>query len=119
MEELSDYSRNSETAEHLGFSPNTLRKRGSAGNLAAIRQLLNESRLSPLQSVGLTALALAVQQLENLTGEKGDIEERSIATVLKKAATVELEDIHRPTAYRTAYERSSISKQLRQTRGGK
>jgi hypothetical protein len=119
VEKLSDYSRISYAAEYLGFLPNTLHNRGYAGNIAVIRQLSNGSRLSPRQSVVLMTLKQAVQQLEDPTGKKIDVEKRAIATAFEKVAAVDLENIYPLTAYRTAYEWSSISKQLLQRRGVK
>ncbi len=119
VEKLSDYSRISDAAEYSGFSPNTLHNRGYAGNVAVIRQLANGLRLSPRQPVVLMTLTQAVQQHEDLTGKKIDVEERAIAPSFEKVAAVDLEKIYPLTAYRTAYEWSSISKQLLQKRGVK
>lgn len=52
------------------------------------------SLFSPRQSVGLKTLTLAVQLLENLTGEEVDVEEGAISTAFKKIATEELEKLH-------------------------
>lgn len=52
------------------------------------------SLFSPRQSVGLKTLTLAVQQLEDLTGEEADVEEGAIATAFKKVAAEELEKLH-------------------------
>jgi hypothetical protein len=52
------------------------------------------SLFSPRQSVGLKTLTLAVQQLEDLTGEEVDVEEGAIATAFKKVAAEELERLH-------------------------
>jgi hypothetical protein len=51
------------------------------------------SLFSPRQSVGLKTLTLAVQQLEDLTGEEVDVEEGAIATAFKKVASEELEKL--------------------------
>ncbi len=42
MEKLSDYIRISEAEEYLGYSQNSLRRWGYAGNIGEIRHLLNE-----------------------------------------------------------------------------
>lgn len=52
------------------------------------------SLFSPRQSVGLKTLTLAVQQLEELTGEEVDVEEGAIATAFKKVAAEELEKLY-------------------------
>jgi hypothetical protein len=52
------------------------------------------SLFSPRQSVGLKTLTLAVQQLEDLTGEEVDVEEGAIATAFKKVAGEEMEKLH-------------------------
>jgi hypothetical protein len=52
------------------------------------------SLFSPRQSVGLKTLTLAVQQLEDLTGEEVDVEEGAIATAFKKIASEEMEKLH-------------------------
>ncbi len=52
------------------------------------------SLFSPRQSVGLKTLTLAVQQLEDLTGEEVDVEEGAIATAFKKVASEEMEKLH-------------------------
>jgi hypothetical protein len=52
------------------------------------------SLFSPRQSVGLKTLTLAVQQLEDLTGEEVDVEEGAIATAFKKVAAEELEKLY-------------------------
>ncbi len=52
------------------------------------------SLYSPRQSVGLKTLTMAVQQLEDLTGEEVDVEEGSIATAFKKVAAEELEKLY-------------------------
>ena len=52
------------------------------------------SLFSPRQSVGLKTLTQAVQQLEDLTGDEVDVEERAIATAFKKVAAEELEKLY-------------------------
>jgi len=52
------------------------------------------SLFSPRQSVGLKTLTLAVQQLEDLTGEEVDVEEGAIASAFKKVAAEELEKLY-------------------------
>src|SRR5262249_6134977 len=52
------------------------------------------SLFSPRESVGLKTLTLAVQQLEDLTGEEVDVEEGAIAAAFKKVAAEELEKLY-------------------------
>jgi hypothetical protein len=52
------------------------------------------SLFSPRQALGLKTLTMAVQQLEDLTGEEVDVEEGAIATAFKKVAGEELEKLH-------------------------
>lgn len=56
--------------------------------------IFRSSLFSPRQSVGLKTLTLAVQLLENLTGEEVDVEEGAIATAFKKVAAEELEKLY-------------------------
>src|SRR5207244_5852499 len=52
------------------------------------------SLFSPRDTLGLKTLTLAVQQLEDLTGEEVDVEEGAIATAFKKVASEELEKLY-------------------------
>jgi hypothetical protein len=51
------------------------------------------SLFSPRQALGLKTLTLAVQQLEDLTGEEVDVEEGAIATAFKKLASDEMDEL--------------------------
>jgi hypothetical protein len=59
-------------------------------NVVAFRSSL----FSPRESLGLGTLTEAVRQLEELTGEEVDVEERAIATAFKRVATEELERLY-------------------------
>ncbi len=57
-------------------------------------QAFRASLFSPRQSPGLKMLTLAVQQLEDLTGQEVDVEEVAIATAFKQVAAEELEKLY-------------------------
>ena len=67
------------------------------------------SLFSPRQSLGLKTLTLAVQQLEDLTGEEVDVEEGAIAAAFKKLASEELEKLHPVVATAKAYQLPIVS----------
>jgi hypothetical protein len=62
------------------------------------------SLFSPRDTLGLKTLTLAVQQLEDLTGEEVDVEEGAIATAFKKLAAEELEKLYPLKAAAEAYQ---------------
>lgn len=62
------------------------------------------SLFSPRDTLGLKTLTLAVQQLEDLTGEEVDVEEGAIATAFKKLAGEELEKLYPFKAAAEAYQ---------------
>jgi hypothetical protein len=67
------------------------------------------SLFSPRQSLGLKTLTLAVQQLEDLTGEEVDVEEGAIATAFKKLVGEELEKLYPVVATARAYQLPIVS----------
>ena len=62
------------------------------------------SLFSPRDTLGLKTLTLAVQQLEDLTGEEVDVEEGAIAAAFKKLAAEELEKLYPLKAAAEAYQ---------------
>jgi hypothetical protein len=62
------------------------------------------SLFSPRDTLGLKTLTLAVQQLEELTGEEVDVEEGAIAVAFKKLAAEELEKLYPLKATAEAYQ---------------
>src|SRR5262249_36238328 len=62
------------------------------------------SVFSPRDTLGLKTLTLAVQQLEDLTGEEVDVEEGAIAAAFKKLAAEELEKLYPLKAAAEAYQ---------------
>jgi hypothetical protein len=62
------------------------------------------SLFSPRDTLNLKTLTLAVQQLEELTGEEIDVEEGAIASAFKKLASEELEKLYPLKATAEAYQ---------------